>query len=153
MKKSIKMIALAMAMLLACMAFAACSAAGNVHELKSTKGVVLMTDDAIDTSDTAAQTKIESYLDANGVTSLKESFSAQQLEAEIYAKGNAMVFELNITMELTAEQEAAAQEAVKPMLSSTDIKEGRADAGVDNMVLVYAFISKDGKVLAADILK
>lgn len=153
MKKGIKGIILA-AMLLVCLTVAACTGVtANVHELKNDKGIVLMTDDAIDVSNANAQKKLEQFIQSDAAQQTKQSLTNEQMNADIYAKGNAVVFELALTAELTAEQEALVQSSAKSLLSSTDIKEGRSDTGVDNMVVVYAVISKSGSVLASDILK
>lgn len=153
MKKGIKGIILAVAMLLVCLAVTACTGVTNVHELKNDKGIVLMTDDAIDVSDANAQKKLEQFIQSDAAQQTKNSLTNEQMNADIYARGNTVVFELVLTEELTAEQEALVQSSAKSLLSSTDIKEGRSETGVDNMVVVYAVISKSGSVLGSDILK
>lgn len=141
------------ALLLVCLAVTACSGVTNVHELKNDKGIVLITDDAIDVSDADAQKKLEQFVQSDAAQDTKDSLTNEQMNADITAKGNAVVFELTLTEELTAEQEVLVQSSAKTLLSSTDIKEGRSETGVDNMVVVYAVISKSGSVLGSDILK
>lgn len=153
MKQTKKLIAAAAAVLALCLLFSACAMGGNVHEVKNAKGIVLCTDDAIDTSATKAQNKIEEYMKANDADDLKKNMSGPFADVDIFASGNAMVVTLSMKTDLNEEEPSVAQESFLSMAKAIDVKEGRAETGVDDLVVVYAVISKDGKVLSSDILK
>ncbi len=152
MKKSIKHISLIAVLLAACLLFTAC-AGSNVHELKDKNGVVLYTDDAIDTSDTAAQKKLESYMSEKGLDAYQSSLGTDQIAMDIYAKGNVVVFRVDVKADVTDEQASALESVPLGSVSALDIKAARAETGVDNMVIVYVFVSKNGKVLNSKIIK
>ena len=174
MRKFIKAIALASAMLMAATAFAACGSddksssksassvsdvsvtQADVHKITTEKGIEIANDSAIDTSDSAAESTISAYLSKN--TQLKdsiESSAAGNATANIYAKGNAMVVECTLTVMLDDGQTSAIKNAgdsvissLKPMLSSM-----RSDVGADNMVMVVAYLSMDGSYITGGVAK
>ena len=153
MQKSIRYISVIAAVLAVCLVFAACAVGVNTHELKDDKGIVLYTVDAINTSDTASQAKIESYMKDKGVDALEKSLTTDQMEAKLFAKGNVMVFRIALKNDMTDEQASALETSTFGSVKSIDIKEGRSETGADAMVVVYAFLNKDGKVLKSEIVK
>lgn len=153
MQKSIRYISVIAAVLAVCLVFAACAVGVNTHELKDNEGIVLYTDDAINTSDTASQAKIESYMKDKGVDALEKSLTTDQMEAKLFAKGNVMVFRIALKNDMTDEQASALETSTFGSVKSIDIKEGRSETGADAMVVVYAFLNKDGKVLKSEIVK
>ena len=156
MRKFIKAIALASAMLMAATAFAACGSddksssksassvsdvsvtQADVHKITTEKGIEIANDSAID--------QLKDSI---------ESSAAGNATANIYAKGNAMVVECTLTVMLDDGQTSAIKNAgdsvissLKPMLSSM-----RSDVGADNMVMVVAYLSMDGSYITGGVAK
>ena len=159
MSKTIKAVALALALLMACFMFAACGGRGsninssNIHELINNNGVSLITDDAINTNDTGAQEKIDEYLSDGNAEQIKPSFVNDQMSVDIFAKGNAIVMEFYITVELSDEQKAIVKENLPPKMKSINVNDGRNETGVENLVVVYALFDRNNELIMSEILK
>lgn len=157
MAKTVKGVALVLALMILCFTFVSCGKAnGGVadnHTLINPDGDVLITDDAIDVSDLEAQTKIEEYLSNGDIVITKPGISNEQMSQDIYAKGNAIVMEFYITAELSDEQKAAVKENLTPKMSAININDGRNDTGVSNLVFVYALFDRMNNMIMSDIIK
>ena len=147
---------LVVAALIACLAFSSCTGGvvNNPHEIKNSKGISLCTDDAINTADEAAQVKLNKYLvdDGNG-EEMKSQLGSDEMTVDVYAKGNTMVLEYNITTDVTEEQAKALKEQVQPRMASMSITDGRKETGVDNLVVVYAILDNRNNIIVSDVFK
>ena len=163
MKQAIKALALACVMALDCTAFCACGARAKAPRQEETKpaataltnenGVVLMDNPAIDANDTAAQEKLEQYIQSQNFAAKTANLSSDYYTARAFAKGNAIVLEMDVTADLTDAQKQSLNgtaEAIK-MNMDFSLAQGRTATGVSNLVIVAAFVDKDNTVLASAI--
>ena len=163
MKQAIKALALACVMALGCTAFCACGGKNESAETEETKpaataltnenGVVLIDNPAIDANDSAAQEKLEQYIQSQNFAAKTANLSSDYYTARTFAKGNAIVLEMDVTAGLTDAQKQSLNgtaEAIK-MNMDFSLAQGRAATGVSNLVIVAAFVDKDNTVLASAI--
>lgn len=152
MKKTVKGLALVMAMLFACLAFTACG--GNSepdHKLKNANGVVLIEDDSINVNNSDAQAKLEKYMDDNNIADYASSMSTDSYTANIYAKGNALVYEMTMTIEVTdvmKEALSSTADSFKDSMNSA-VTQARTETGIDDLVIVAAYVDENGEVLTS----
>lgn len=155
MKKITKAMLLAVA-LIACLAFSSCTGGivNNPHEIKNSKGVTLCVDDAINTADEAAQAKLNKYLvDDGNAEEMKTQLGSDEMTVDVYARGNTMVLEYNITVDVTDEQAKALKEEIQPRMSAMSITDGRKETGVDNLVVAYAVLDNKNNIIVSDVFK
>ena len=163
MKQAIKALALACVMALGCTAFCACGGKNESAKTEETKpaataltnenGVVLIDNPAIDANDAAAQEKLEQYIQSQNFAAKTANLSSDYYTARTFAKGNAIVLEMDVTAGLTDAQKQSLNgtaEAIK-MNMDFSLAQGRAATGVSNLVIVAAFVDKDNTVLASAI--
>ena len=163
MKQAIKALALACVMALGCTAFCACGGKNESAKTEETKpaataltnenGVVLIDNPAIDANDAAAQEKLEQYIQSQNFAAKTANLSSDYYTARTFAKGNAIVLEMDVTAGLTEAQKQSLNgtaEAIK-MNMDFSLAQGRAATGVSNLVIVAAFVDKDNTVLASAI--
>ena len=158
MSKTIKAALLA-ATLLLCLVLAACGSgapekkqAENAHQILNADGVLLLEDEAIDTGNADAQTKLETYLSTRA-ESLQKRFASEASQTEIYARGNTIVFETDLTAEVAADQIETLKRTMEEMTTTMDLKDGRAQTGVDSLTVLYALVNTDGTVEYSKLMK
>ena len=120
------------------------------HSIVNEEGVVLAVDDSIDANDTATQNKLDAFIVASDTPT---EVSSGVLEGKVYAQGNALVYEFAFITELTAEQEETLQDTADGLKekASTYLKQLRLVADSPDAVMVYAYLSVDGRVLASSV--
>ena len=120
------------------------------HSIVNEEGVVLAVDDSIDANDTATQNKLDAFIVASDTPT---EVSSGVLEGKVYAQGNALVYEFAFITELTAEQEETLQDTADGLKekASTYLKQLRLVADSPDAVMVYAYLSVDGRVLAGSV--
>ena len=132
------------------------ASASNIHTITGNTGVKLIEDNAIDTSDSSAQVKIQEYITAHpeAKTSMNSSMNGNG-EGDIYARGNAMVYEVKVSTDVTDEQKSALSSYLESMKSSlsSSLSQAKSESGVSNMVIVIAYIDNTNALLASTIVK
>ena len=120
------------------------------HSIVNEEGVVLAVDDSIDANDTATQNKLDAFIVASDTPT---EVSSGVLEGKVYAQGNALVYEFAFITELTEEQEETLQDTADGLKekASTYLKQLRLVADSPDAVMVYAYLSVDGRVLASSV--
>ena len=120
------------------------------HSIVNEEGVVLAVDDSIDANDTATQNKLDAFIVASDTPT---EVSSGVLEGKVYAQGNALVYEFAFITELTEEQEETLQDTADGLKekASTYLKQLRLVADSPDAVMVYAYLSVDGRVLAGSV--
>ena len=157
-----KALALVCAAALGCMALCACGGKSDSAKAEETKpaataltnekGVVLIDNPAIDANDAAAQEKIEKYMQAQNFAATKTAnLSSDYYTATAFAKGNAIVLEMDVTADLTDAQKQALSGTAEAIKTNMDfsLAQGRAATGVSNLVIAAVFVDKDNTVLAS----
>ena len=122
------------------------------HKVYGKSGSLLADDPAIDASDFSAESKIHSFVDENpGLADSVESGAAGMATADVYASGNALVYEVRMNMELDDSMRIAMKSALqstedtlKSSLKSS-MAQMRSQIGVDNMVVVVAYCDSTGE--------
>lgn len=161
MKQAIKALALVCAMLIGCAAFCACGGNSDSAKTEETKpaataltnenGVVLMDNPAINPNDTAAQEKLEQYMQAQNFAATKAAnLSSDYYTAKVFAKGNAIVLEMDVIADLTDAQKQSLSGTAEAIKTNMDysLAQGRSATGVSDLVIVAVFVDKDNTVLA-----
>ena len=120
------------------------------HTIKSSSGVVLAEADSIHADDSEAEAKLKKYMTDNDV---ETSIDEDDYSGVCYIKGNAVVYELTLKIDLTDAQKQTLQTYLTEELDelSPTLKEGREESGVDDMVIVYAYLGKDGSLVAGGV--
>ena len=161
MKKAIKALALVCAMALGCAAFCACggkSGSAGTDETKpaataltNENGVVLTDNPAVHPNDADAQAKIEQYLQSQNFAAKTANLSSDYYTARTFAKGNAIVLEMDVTADLTDAQKQALNGTAEAIKTNMDfsLAQGRSATGVSDLVIVAVFVDKDNTVLAS----
>ena len=113
-------------------------------------GVVLIEDDAFDADDIEAQQTLDAYIVSSGASTRQ---SSSNMEGMMYAKGNAVVYEFAYTVALTEDQEEELAERVSELdtFSGSIVSGIRSESGVKNAVVIYAYLSVDGRLIASTI--
>ncbi|MBQ1839107.1 MAG: DUF4854 domain-containing protein, partial [Ruminococcus sp.] len=121
---------------------------GDSHTIVDKNGLVIAEDDLIQSDDIAAQQQLDNYIKASGT---ETTITSNSMTGEIFAKGNAIVYEFTYTVALTDEQEELLAERVAEMedYSAGLVTQIREESGVDNAIIVYAYVSVDGRLLAS----
>ena len=123
------------------------------HYIINDDGIILADDNSIDANDYAAQAKIEKFMRENGADEIVKNTSVEgEAEVKIYAKGNTLVLDEKILREITDEEEKEIVSAFNIMAQNSDIKTPRSKTGVDNLCVVFAVVSKDGKVIYSKVI-
>ena len=119
---------------------------GDSHTIVDKNGLVIAEDDLIQSDDIAAQQQLDNYIKASGT---ETTITSNSMTGEIFAKGNAIVYEFTYTVALTDEQEELLAERVAEMedYSAGLVTQIREESGVDNAIIVYAYVSVDGRLL------
>ena len=126
------------------------SSSTNIHQIVGKNNIVLATDDAIDTTDSAAQSKLESYI-SNHSSNFQNGFiSNDEASHDVYALGNTLVVEEKLTAEIDREESKTLSSISNISFNS---EAARRDTGVDNFVFVVAVIDKDNNVLLSKVFK
>ena len=162
MKQAIKALALVCVLALGCAVFCACGGKSESAKTEETQpaaaaltnenGVVLMENPAIHAGDSAAQEKLEQYLQAhNALSAAAANLSSDYYTAKVFAKGNAVVLEMDVTADLTDAQKQSLSGTAEAIKQNADysLAKGRTDSGVSDMVVVIAFVGRDNTVLAS----
>ena len=151
MKKLTRITAVAAAMLLAMASLTACGS-NDIHTVKTSSGVVIATDDAIDTSESDAKQKIESFLTVQNAQAYIAQSMGSHGTADQSVQGNTWVIALKMNQKLTEAQKTEIKTNINNALpfSSSDM---RSQSGVSNMVMVVAYLDSDGSVAAARVIK
>lgn len=122
----------------------------NVHQIIGKTGVLLATDSQIDTSDSNAQSKLETFVSTD-IAQMKSALESNGNEtAYIYAQGNTIVIEEVLTAEL---DKATAEQYLANYSSQFNSSKAHSDTGLDNVVMVWAVVSKDNTLLASSVMK
>ena len=126
------------------------SSSTNIHQIVGKSNIVLATDDAIDTTDSAAQSKLESYI-SNHSSNFQNGFTSNdEASHDVYALGNTLVVEEKLTEEIDREESKTLSSISNISFNS---EAARKDTGVDNFVFVVAVIDKDNNVLLSKVFK
>ena len=126
------------------------SSSTNIHQIVGKSNIVLATDDAIDTTDSAAQSKLESYI-SNHSSNFQNGFTSNdEASHDVYALGNTLVVEEKLTAEIDREESKTLSSISNISFNS---EAARKDTGVDNFVFVVAVIDKDNNVLLSKVFK
>ena len=126
------------------------SSSTNIHQIVGKSNIVLATDDAIDTTDSAAQSKLESYI-SNHSSNFQNGFTSNdEASHDVYALGNTLVVEEKLTAEIDREESKNLSSISNISFNS---EAARRDTGVDNFVFVVAVIDKDNNVLLSKVFK
>ena len=126
------------------------SSSTNIHQIVGKNNIVLATDDAIDTTDSAAQSKLESYI-SNHSSNFQNGFTSNdEASHDVYALGNTLVVEEKLTAEIDREESKTLSSISNISFNS---EAARKDTGVDNLVFVVAVIDKDNNVLLSKVFK
>lgn len=128
------------------------SGSDNIHAAITGSGITIVTDDAIDTSDSAAQQKIESYLAANNATAYITQMLGNQGTVDQSVKGNTWTVAVKVNQKLTEEQKEQLRTYTSQSLGFS-AAEMRSESGVSNMVMVIAYLDSDGTVVASKVIK
>ena len=145
--------AVAIAGIVLAIVFGVRGCSGNdIHTVKTSSGVVIATDDAIDTSDSDAKQKIDSYLTAQNAQAVIAQSMGNQGTVDQSVQGNTWVIAVRLNQKLTEAQKTDLKTYINSALpfSSSDM---RSQSGVSNMVMVVAYLDSDGSVAAARVIK
>lgn len=120
------------------------------HAVKNSAGVTLAEADSIHADDKEAEAKLKQYMTDSKVETTMEEDSYSGV---IYIQGNAVVYELTMKVDVTEAQKQSLQTYLEEDISelSPSLKEGREESGVADMVIVYAYIAKDGSLIAGGV--
>ena len=129
---------------------ASSAAAVNVHQITGKTGVVLATDSAINTADADAQSKLESFMNPEAADLKSQLESNGKETAYVYVTGNTIVIEEAVKGELS---QTAAEEYLSKYASSFNSSQAKSDTGLDEIIVVWAVVSKDNTLLAASVMK
>ncbi len=124
----------------------ACSS--NTHQLKNANGVVIAEDDSINVNDKDAESKISSYLVQSNASATAQSMTNEMNgggTCSIYAKGNAMVFEIDLAVDVDSSRRDAFKSYMEQYGATfgSSLQQGRSESGVNNMVIVIAAVDKN----------
>ena len=129
---------------------------GANHKIVNSDGVVLVEDDAIDADDSEAEAKLQSYIDDNpSVQQTMEASLGDNGECSVYAQGNALVYEVHVSSDLSDTQRAMLTQmasVMKQMLSSS-VSQIRTESDVDNAVAVIAYIDNNGELITGTVIE
>ena len=124
---------------------------GDSNTIKNANGVELASDDAIDTSDSTAESKITSMLDTLGLKEEKNSLSIMKY----YAVGNTYVQEEQLLNKSTESQRVSYKALMESQLADgkTKLETLRSYSGADNMIFLYVLLDSDDEIIYQKIIK
>ena len=107
--------------------------------------------DGVNSSDSAAESKIKSYINAHPeLKSSMESEMGGAATAKIYGRGNSLVMDVNLTVDITDEQKsmlAANTGEIQSQLQQR-LPQMRSEIGVDDLVVVLIYRDISGNEIA-----
>lgn len=124
--------------------------AANSHQIVSaTTGVVLAENEAINTNDSDAESKLNAFLNSEN----RKAVTEQEINSEmngagtttIFAKGNAVVFEINVNQALDSSQKDAFKQYMDQSITSygSALSSIRSESKCENAVLVFAVVDSN----------
>lgn len=122
------------------------------NEVVNSDGLKLYEDPDIDSLDTVSEEKIASEIERSRIS---QEVELGVMNIYIYAQGNALVYEYRYTEPISSsEKEDMRGNAEElPSKSADTLANLRTQTGVDNMVMVYAYIDADGSLFTSAICK
>ena len=132
------------------------SAASVNHKVINSSGIVLADDPAINADDEDAEDIINDYFSENSeLADVFEQNANGLATAKIYGVGNAMVVECTMTIDLNSAQTSAIADATGSAVASLQsmLSGMRSEVGVDDMVVVIAYLEKDGTYISGGVAK
>ena len=125
-------------------------AGGGSHKIEIS-GKTVADDSAIDTGDTAAEKKINDFINAGG----NGSTTSQMGTMKIYGKGNAVIYEERLFSPVSESERASYQSLAKQSLSgfSSNLASARVQSGVSNLVAVYVLFDGNGDLIYSEVIK
>ncbi len=127
--------------------------AANSHQIVSaTTGVVLAEDNAINTNDSEAEKKLNDYMTSQNVSAYEQQLNSEfngNGNAKVYAKGNAFVIEINITVPLDSTKRESVRQYMEQYYSNmgSSLSQARTECGVSNMVMVVAAVDNNHEII------
>ena len=127
----------------------------NVHNLVDSDGNTVLEDDAIDTSDAAAQLKISEYLTKSNSEQIAKSMETDEYSIQIYCVGNVMVYEYDLKNDIDETEKALLKQKVNmlPTTQVTAVQTIKKESGIDNVVVAYVYMDTYQDVVAAALCK
>ena len=124
---------------------------GESNTVKNSKGIVLASDAAIDTTDSAAEAKLKSFLESQGVEDTTTSLTTMKF----YAVGNVYVQEEQLLEKSTETERETYKSLMDQQFANADarISAMRSSSGVNNLVYVYALLDSDDEIIYQKFLK
>lgn len=130
---------------------------GGSNMIFNDSGIVIADDPAINNGDTTAESILNMVLNQKNMSSSMEQLNTQmqgKATAKMYAKGNALVIELDAIADLTDEQKQNIGPSFESNVSSvtTPLTQMKDQYGI-SMVVVVAVVENNGNVCFSKVLK
>ena len=125
----------------------------DIHTLLTQKDKVAITDNAIDTSDSAAELKLRDYIEEYDLNS--EITGEENMTTKCYACGNALIFEFDMDSVPTSAQKETIETTLENISKNykDELNRLRTEIGVSNAVVVYVYLDSNKDLIAAGIVK
>ena len=125
-------------------------AGGGSHKIEIS-GKTVADDSSINTGDSAAEKKINDFINAGG----NGSTTSQMGTMKVYGKGNAVVYEERLFSPIPESERASYQALAKQSLSgsSSNLASARVQSGVSDLVAVYALFDGNGDLIYSEVIK
>ena len=96
---------------------------------------------------------MQQYLAENDEAGLEKSLSNDTYATDIFIQGNAVVYQMTFRTDLTDTQKQSLKTYIDDNMSdmSSSLKDGREESGVADMVIVCAYLAKDGSLIAGGV--
>ena len=126
-----------------------CSGGGS-HKIEIS-GKTVADDSSINTGDSAAEKKINDFINASG----SGTTTSQMGTMKVYGKGNAVVYEERLFSPIPESERASYQALAKQNLSgsSSNLASARVQSGVSDLVAVYALFDGNGDLIYSEVIK
>lgn len=130
---------------------------GGSNMIFNDSGIVIADDPAINNGDTTSESILNMVLNQKNMSSSMEQFNTQmqgKATAKMFAKGNALVIELDAIADLTDEQKQNIGPSFESNVSSvtTPLAQMKDQYGI-SMVVVVAVVENNGNVCFSKVLK
>ena len=130
---------------------------GGSNMIFNDSGIVIADDPAINNGDTTSESILNMVLNQKNMSSSMEQFNTQmqgKATAKMFAKGNALVIELDAIADLTDEQKQNIGPSFESNVSSvtTPLTQMKDQYGI-SMVVVVAVVENNGNVCFSKVLK
>ncbi len=131
------------------------SSSGGRQNITNDSGVEIANDPSINADDHEAEQKLNDYISGSYADSLIEAMSNDEYSGKIYAKGNALVYEMTMLSDIPEAQKEQLKITASLLETSMSgyVEQSRKESGVDNMVMVYAYLDADGSPITSAVCK